>query len=86
MFEHCRDLFPHVVLVNIRIPVIPLDRGVCDVGGPELSVLDAFGCRSRLGPSCLLSRLLVGYFVLVRGEVRLFSNLTTNDRRLCIEM
>ena len=79
-------IFTHVVLVNIRIPVIPLDRGVCDVGGPELRVLDTFGCRSPLGPSCLLSRLWVGYVVLVRGEVHLFGNLTTNDRRMCIEM
>ena len=79
-------IFAHAVLVNIRIHVIPLDRGICDVGGPELRVLDTFGCRSRLGPSCLLSRLFVGYFVLVRGEVHLFGNLTTNDRRMCIEM
>ena len=42
-------IFTHVVLVNIRIPVIPLDRGVCDVGGPELRVLDTSGADLASG-------------------------------------
>ena len=40
-----------------------LDRGISYVVGPELRVLDTFGCRSRLGLSCLLPRIVVGCFV-----------------------
>ena len=58
-------MFAYAVSVNIRTHVMLLDRGIYYVVGPELRVLDTFGCGSRLGLSCLLPRIVVGYFVFV---------------------